>query len=211
MATDAIETQGTTLEVSSGSGVAKNISAISLGAITEITSNSHGLSVGDYGTFASIVGTTGLNGLSAMVIAVETNSFFVAIDSSAMTAYDSAGTFTPATYTEVGEIIDFDGPGGSGSVIDATHLGSSAREKIMGIPDEGQFTFGLNRVFSDAGQQVLAAARMARTEKDFRVTYMDGTVQTFAGYVLQFSSSGGVDDKINGSVTIEITGEVSTA
>jgi hypothetical protein len=211
MTTDAIETQGTTLEISSGSGGAKNISGITLGAITKIASTSHGLSVGDVVAIASIVGTTGLNGLTKMIMAVETNAFYIDVDSSAMDAWVSGGTATPVAYTQVGEVADFDGPGGSASVIDATHLGSTAREKIMGIPDEGQFTFSLNRVFSDTGQAAVLAARAARAKKSFRVTYMDDTVQTFDGYVLQFSTSGGVDDKLNGSVTIEITGAVSTA
>lgn len=210
MTTDAIETQGTTLEISTGTGGAKTISGVTLGAITKITSTAHGLSVGDVVAIASIVGTTGLNGLTEMIVAVETNAFYIDVDSSAMDAYGSAGTATPVAYTEVGEVADFDGPGGAASVIDATHLGSSAREKIMGIPDEGQFTFSLNRVFSDTGQAAVLAARAARAKKTFRVTYMDATVQTFEGYVLQFSTSGGVDDKLNGSVTIEITGAVST-
>lgn|SRR5574337_888301 len=211
MTTQAIETQGTTLEISSGSGGAKTITGVTLGVITEITSAAHGLSKGDVVTFASIGGTTQLNGQTAMIIAVETNSIFVDIDSSAYGAYTSGGTATPVAWTDVGEIVNFNGPSGSANVIDATHLGSTAKEKLMGLPDEGQFTFEVNWIPSDTGQQALRTARANRTKKSFRVTYTDASVQTFDGFVLSFSSSGGVDDKVSGSITVEITGPVSLA
>jgi hypothetical protein len=218
MTTEAIQTQGTIINIGGGDDTPINIGtsypAIIPGAITKVTTAAaHGLSVGDVGKFASVGGMTEINGLTGVVVAVEsTTVFWVDINSVGFTAHASAaGTFTPEEWVPVGESVDFDGPGGAASVIDATHLGSTAREKIMGIPDEGQFTFSLNRVFSDTGQAAVFAARAARAKKSFRVTYMDDTVQTFDGYVLQFSTSGGVDDKLNGSVTIEITGAVSEA
>ena len=207
----AIESQETTIEIATGTGGAKTITGITLGAITEVTSTAHALVVGDVVTFASIVGTTELNGQTAMIIAKETNSFFVKIDSSAYTAYISGGTATPVTYTFVGEIVDFDGPGGSASVISTTHLKSAAHEKLIGLMDEGQFSFSLNNVFSDTGQQACRTARSTRAQKGFRVIYSDATAQTFNGYVLQFSTSGAVDDKVNGSITVEITGVVTTS
>lgn len=206
----AIESQTTTLEIETGTGSAKTITAITLGAITEVTSTAHGLSAGDVVTFASITGTTELNGTTAMIIAVEANSMFFAVDSSGYTAYTSGGTATPVTYTNVGEIVDWDGPGGSASVIDVTHLSSTAKEKLMGLMDEGQFSFNLNNVFSDTGQQACRTARTARTLKGFRLTYSDSTVQTWDAFVLSFSTSGGVDDKVNGSITLEISGAVTT-
>ena len=207
----ALESQGTTLEIATGSGGAKTITGVTLGAITKIASTAHALAVGDVVTFASIVGTTELNGQTAMLTAVETDAFYVAINSTAYTAYTSGGTATPVAYTAVGEINDWDGPGGSASVIDTTHLGSTAREKLMGLMDEGQFSFSLNNVFSDTGQQACRTARTARTLKGFRLTYADATVQTWNAYVLQFATSGGVDDKVNGSITLEISGAVATA
>jgi hypothetical protein len=217
MTTDAIETQGTVLSIGGGDDSAINIGssypAIIPGAMTKVTTAAaHGLSVGDVGKFASVGGMTEINGLTGVVIAVEsTTVFWVDINSVGFTAHASAaGTFTPEEWVPVGEPVDFDGPGGSASVIDATHLGSTAREKIMGIPDEGQFTISLNRVFGNTGQKAVLLARSQRARKPFKVEYMDGSTQTFDGFVLQFSSSGGVDDKINGSITIEITGAVTT-
>lgn len=206
----AIESQTTTLEIATGTGGAATITGVTLGAITEITATAHGFSVGDVVALASIGGTTDLNGTSHMIIAKETNSFFINVDSSGYSAYTSGGTATPNTYTNVGEIVDWDGPGGSASVIDTTHLSSTAKEKLMGLMDEGQFSFNLNNVFSDTGQQACRTARTARTLKGWRLTYSDSTVQTWNGYCLAFSTSGGVDDKVNGSITVEISGAVTT-
>lgn len=214
MATNAIETQGTTLHIASTASGAKTITAIALGYPTILTSASHGLANGDVVTAASFAGddAASINAIEFVVKNETTDTFAIELDSTDLTITDNTGTatMTPLSWIAVGEVIDFDGPGGSASVIDATHLGSTAREKRMGIPDEGQFTFSLNRVFDDVGQAACFAARAARAEKNFKVTYTDDTVQSFAGFVLQFSTSGGVDDKVNGSVTIEITGAVST-
>jgi hypothetical protein len=207
---NAIESQGTTLEIGTGSGSAATITGVTLGAITKITSTSHGLAEGDVVTLASIGGTTGLNSLTPMVIATETNAFYIDVDSSAMSAYTSVGTATPVTWTEIGEVTDWDGPGGSASVITKTTLASDAVEKLLGLPDEGQFNLSVNFYPDDLGQTACRAARAARTEKDFRITYTDDTVQTFKGYVSTFSSSGGVDGLVSGSVGIEISGAVST-
>jgi len=111
----------------------------------------------------------------------------------------------------IGEVVSFTGPGGSASVIDVTHLGSTRREKMMGIPDEGQISFDVNLVPGDAGQDQLRTDRAARTLGTGRLFLTDtsGTILTFEAYCLNFSIQGAVDDKIQASVTLEITGEVN--
>jgi len=208
--TDGIVAQETKFEIESGSGVAKTITGVTLGAVTEITSVAHGLAVGDVVTFAGIVGTTELNGQSAMVIAVETDSFFVLIDSSAYSAYTSDGTATPATYTEISEVTDWDGPGtGEAAEIDFTHLRSTRKEFKIGLADEGSLSLTLNFVPDDAGQQALLASRNAQTEKGYRITYSDGTIDTFDGYCKSFGSSGAVDGKDVATANVRINGAVT--
>lgn len=120
---------------------------------------------------------------------------------------------SPEVFGDIGEVVSFRGPGGSARVIDVTHLMSTAKEKRMGLPDEGQFTFDVNYVPSDPGQVGLRNDRINRTQRNFQIRLTDAgpTIGSFAGFVLEFSISGGVDDKINGSVTIEITGPVTWA
>ena len=61
-----ISAQGSTLQISTGTGGAKTITAITVGNPTIITSAAHGLSNGDVVTFASLTGADAalLNGMS---------------------------------------------------------------------------------------------------------------------------------------------------
>lgn len=116
------------------------------------------------------------------------------------------------TYTRLGEVISFDGPGGSAAVIDVSNLDSTAREKRKGLKDSGQFTCQLNRIFDDAGQLAAYAAQDDDAPYNFRVTYADGTIHTFKALVMEFrTSGGGVDEVLRGQLTLEITGDVTVA
>lgn len=207
----AIEAQGTLLQISGGTGTSKNITGITKGAITKVASTSHGFKKGEAVIFANVGGMIEINGKTAIIVAVETDAFYVNINSTGYGTYTSGGTATPPTWVDIGEAVDYSGPTGSASVIDITHLQSIAKEKLMGLADEGQFTLSLNRVFSDIGQMLCWEARAERLKKNFKITYKDSTTAAFAGYVLEFSTSGGVDDKVSGSITIEIDGPVTFA
>lgn len=211
----AIEAQGTTLSIETGTGGAKTITGVAVGYPTIITGTAHALTAGSVVALSLFTGADAalLNGQSTVVLYVTTNTFAVGIDTTGKTISDNSGAAraTPVAYTAIGEIIDFDGPGGSASVIDKTHLTSTAKEKMIGLRDEGQFTFSLNAAFDDTGQTAFRASREARSRKHYKVTYSDDTVQSFYGYALNFSTSGGVDDKVNASATVEIDGEVTTA
>lgn len=117
-------------------------------------------------------------------------------------------------YLEVGEVTNFDGPGGSATVIDRSHLTSTAREKLMGLPDEGQITFQLNFVPGNPGQVAFRKARKARSQQRFTLVFGNGTDaepsdwMRLYGFAMEFSVSGAVDDKVNGNATIEVDGEV---
>jgi hypothetical protein len=52
-------------------------------------------------------------------------------------------------------------------------------------------------------------ARAAKTLKTFKLTYSDASVHTFTGYVIGISNSGAVDDKVNGSITIQRVGALT--
>lgn len=116
-------------------------------------------------------------------------------------------------FTTIAEITDFDGPGGSASEIDATSLDSTAREFLVGLKDEGQFTFNCNLVPSDTQQQGLRSDRDNRTLRNFKIILTDAanTTLTFAAYVMGFSISGSVDAKVDASITLRISGPVTWA
>ena len=126
---------------------------------------------------------------------------------SATTAASTAATRT------VGQVVGFTGPGGAANVIDVTHLGSTMREKRMGLPDEGTFTMDvLLDMTESSGQQSIRADRATRTMKKAVVMLNDSTVAasqtriSFDAYCTGFSVTGAVDDVVKAAVTLEITG-----
>lgn len=114
-------------------------------------------------------------------------------------------------FSEISEVKTFTGPGGSASVIDVTSLQSTAKEKRMGLADEGQLQFTINYVPADATHIALRAARAARTETNFRMIFTDsgGMRWDFSAFVTGFAVSGGVDAVVEAQVTLEITGSIT--
>ena len=209
----AIESQGTKIEMGTGSGGAITTVTAAVGYPTIITKASHGLSDGDVVALSAFAGADAalMNGFTVIVKNVTTDTLAVDINTIGKTLTAANGTLTPVAWTEIGEVTDFSGPDGTASEIDTTHLQSTAKEFLMGLPDEGSISLSINWAPTDTGQLAVVAARKARTEKDFKITYSDDSTATFKGYVLGLSSSGSVDGKIDGSVTIRITDEVTWA
>lgn len=210
---DGIVAQGTKLEIGTGSGSAVTTVTATVGFPTIITKSSHGLTRGQVVTLSAFAGTSAalMNGFTVVCRNVTTNTVAVDIDTTGGTLTAANGTLTPVTYAEIAEVTDFDGPSGSASVISMTHLRSTAHEKKMGLLDEGQFTFSLNYLPSDAGLVAARQARAGNIERNFRITFANSTTASFAGYVAAVSTSGSVDGKVTGSITIEITGSVTFA
>jgi predicted secreted protein len=115
----------------------------------------------------------------------------------------------PTTFSPLGEIISFDGPGGKASIIDITNLASIAKEKLPGLPDEGQFSMVCNYSGDDVGQAALHAARTAQTLTHFKVTFTDTSIAAFDAYVMEYKISGKADSKVEVAITLEITGLVT--
>lgn len=133
-----------------------------------------------------------------------------AIEAQGVTIARQNGTI----YTTIPEIKSFTGPGGSAAVIDVTDLQSTAKEKRMGLADEGQLQFTINYIPDNAVHQALRADRAARSETDFRITFTDtspATTWSFAAFVTGFAVSGAVDGVVEAQVTLEITGAISEA
>lgn len=116
-----------------------------------------------------------------------------------------------ASFDTIPEVKSFTGPGGSATVIDVTDLQSVAKEKRMGLPDEGQLSLTINYIPDNAVHMGLRADRAARTSVDFRIYFTDtlGTVWDFSAFVTGFSVSGAVDGVVEATVTLEITGAIT--
>lgn len=117
---------------------------------------------------------------------------------------------SPDLFVTIPEIKSFSGPSGSASIIDVTDLSSTAKEKRMGLADEGQIQFTINYIPTNTVHAGLRSDRNNRTLRDFQMVFTDTGVTEweFSGYVTGFSVSGGVDGVVEAQVTIEISGSV---
>ena len=125
--------------------------------------------------------------------------------------FSTTSANTTATAAAIEEVNSVNGPSGSANVIDVTHLRSAAKEKLIGLRDEGQLSIDLNYIATAANQIKLRDARANRTESNVALMFNDvgRTMAAMKGYVSGFAITGAVDSKITGTVTIEITGAVT--
>ena len=212
MSSSAISAQGTTLQVSTGTGGAKNITAITQGNPCICTSTAHGFAKGDRVTIASVGGMTQLNTNTYTIEYVTANTFsLMGVDSSAYTAYTSGGTATPVTFTTVSEISTFSGFDGQASELDVTDFNSAAKEFKLGLVDSGSLTLTMNTLLSDAGQAAVRASHENSTSRQYKLTLPSGSpsVATFTAYAKQVPVAGGVDAKVTSNVSLRITGAVT--
>ena|SRR3990167_6759336 len=133
-------------------------------------------------------------------------------------AIESQGSFVfwststaASTAQSVGGVMGFNGPNGSAGVIDVTTLQSTAKEKLMGLPDEGQISLDMVYLSTDVGQIALRNDRAARTKRKLAIKLTDGSSQYFHAdaYCTNFSITGAVDDVVKASVTLELTGPIT--
>jgi len=119
------------------------------------------------------------------------------------------GAGSPLSYTTIPEVNSFTGPTGSAPIIDVTDLGSTAKEKMTGLHDNGQLSFEINFIPDNAQHVALRAAKEASTMCSFQLIFSDGTTWAFSGLVTGFSVSGSVDGVIKASVSLDISGDIS--
>lgn len=210
----AISAQGSKIEIATGTGGAKTITAISKANPCQITSAAHGLSAGDVVALAAIGGMTELNGINAVISHVTTNTFALEnVDSTGYTTYTSGGTATPVTYTEIAEVNSFSPPEASASEVDVTHLKSTSKEFLLGLVDNGEISLDMNYVENDPGQQAMIASNIAATKKSYKITLPNATVFSFEAFCKGISAipKAGVDSKLTRSAKLRVTGDVTEA
>jgi hypothetical protein len=135
-----------------------------------------------------------------------------ALEAQGIALYIDLGTVSPTSWTQIPDARDINFRTGSAAVIDVTDLSSSAKEKRMGLADEGQCTFTLMFRPKNTAHAELVEAKADRQSRDFKLVLTDGpnpTTYYFTGFVLSVPLAANVDAVIESSVTIEITGPVT--
>jgi hypothetical protein len=114
-----------------------------------------------------------------------------------------------ATPTVIENVISFSGFDGEASEIDITNLSSQAKENLVGLTDNGSFSFEYhpNYLVATAGQEALRAAALSGATTEFLLTLKDLSTIGFNAVVKNaMSASGGVDAALSGSASLKISG-----
>lgn len=96
--------------------------------------------------------------------------------------------YNGTTYITVGEAVEITPSGYENKVDEATNLQSTGVERVFTITDGGTWDFSANRVSTDAGQLLMAAAYASGAATLFKVTLPKETGQTTAGDSFGFSA-----------------------
>lgn len=120
---------------------------------------------------------------------------------------------------EIGEIVSIDGPSGSVNVIDITNLGSTAREKLVGIQDEGQVSMEVLSNFTTGSTEInqwkLRDLRQTGIKSFFDIRFTDVAVGAtsepsayfFEGFVTNYANAVALDDAVKASIGLEISSQ----
>lgn len=109
----------------------------------------------------------------------------------------------------VKEMVNFSGIDGEAADIDVTSLDSTAKEFKEGLADNGNFKADFNYVLADPGQTAMRAARRARALTAFQLRLSDNQFFEFSANVKSSPISGGVDNKVDTSFGMRISGAIS--
>lgn len=117
---------------------------------------------------------------------------------------------SPIDWVKISEVKTFQNEGDRPE-IDVTNLDSEAREYRLGLKDNGTFSLELNALSDDAGHNKMREALSSIFSYEFKVVYSDDTTDYFQGLVKQFPRpSGGVDDVLQQTAQIRVTGTILT-
>lgn len=136
-----------------------------------------------------------------------------AIESQGVKIFVGTTDTSPSQFTAIGNVVSIKGPGGQANVIDVTNLDSLGKEKLMGIPDEGQITVEMNYDPDNVQHAQLRNARKNRTRLEFKIQLTDpvATILAFFAYVTGFSMDVSVDQQVKVTMQLEVDGAVSEA
>jgi hypothetical protein len=122
----------------------------------------------------------------------------------------SANGATDPTWTPVKNVKSYSGFDGSATEIDVTDLDSDAKEKRLGLVDNGSFSIDINVNMADPGQSAMKTSQKASSLKKYKLEYPDGSSDTFSAFVKTFPVSGSTDAVITSTVAMTISGAVVT-
>jgi len=134
------------------------------------------------------------------------NGTTLALSATLPTTFDTdASTGYPSlTFTDIGEVVSIPALGSVSNPVTHNALGNIDVQKRPGTRDHGNITVPLVIDAADAGQILVLAND--RTEVAFEITFPDGAIHYFTGYIMGMPTEpGGSDNFVSASLIVAIT------
>ncbi len=116
------------------------------------------------------------------------------------------------TFTTIAEVTDIGGPELALEIAEVTSHSSTNgwKEKIGALLDGGQVSFSINYIPTNSthnNTNGLIADMVARTLRNFTLTFPQATVWSFSALVVGFSPTEPIDNALTADITLEISGQ----
>ena len=122
---------------------------------------------------------------------------------------------SPESFTTIAEVIEVTGPDQQNEEIETTNLGSTAKEFIAGLKDNGTCQFQAHFAPSNTQHQQLFSDAADATARNYRLTWSDGNSPSpyvqFTAFVQSLSNETPPNDSVKLNGTLRITGALTTS
>lgn len=124
-------------------------------------------------------------------------------------------TTSPNSYDTIGQVVSVSGPDGNVPEIDVTHLLSTGKEYIGGLPDFGNVAMEViwDPATTANKHSEIWTDFLAQTVDGYRIFLTDSpqSTITFNAYPSQYSVNLAVDDKVGATISLRVTGSPTLA
>ncbi len=125
---------------------------------------------------------------------------YISNENADSTAYGSA------TFDAIGNVTNIGPPSGEAASIDTTSLESTAKEYIIGLPDNGGLEISMNALSGDAGHTELKTALAAQNRRWLKIVWSNNDTHYIKALVKKYTWSAGVDNKVDASSSFRTSG-----
>ena len=118
----------------------------------------------------------------------------------------SITAFATATFSPIGGVHSIGPATGQAADIDTTSLSSTAKEFLIGLPDNGNIAVQMNALTGDAGHTLLLAALGDSNPRWLKIIWSNGTIWSIQVFVKEYTWSGAVDGKVDANASFRTSG-----
>lgn len=126
-----------------------------------------------------------------------------------------SGPGSPASYVAIEEVISIGGPQGTATLIDVSHLGSTRKEYLQGLADNGAVQLSCNFTGATKQMDMFTMFNTTADPEQFMLKIPSDSTKTtfhtfvFDGIVTKWELADATDAKVTLAITVQTTGGVT--